>query len=690
MSRLLFSLLFVLLLAIAGKAQDHYSAQVDAVTNNITVYWHDVQYTTTSGYVVYWGKTSGVWIGNSGILATPMDYNSYVISPAVDASADKYYIRIERIPIAGIAEYTDFLAIRLQVSIINSGLAQLKWNTVSASQKGIYYIERKLGAGWELLNSMDYQTVPLVNDFTYNDTISEPYCSTPGVDITYRIRFVINGFSYTQSISNEVTKGPFFDNTPPADVIADTVSQYADGVTSGIVIGWTQPPGNDIKGYMIQRSEIVPPQYDSITTVPYGTNFYVDESVSACLKNYSYAVITIDKCGKKSAGTYVANYRKNIILSDFAIDGCERIAHLVWTAYHAMPGGLGGYQVFLSEAGNPFQLVANVAPTDTTYDHAGAFKSGLTYKYFVRAISLNSNASSSSCQKIGTYFGSQMPDSLVITQAGVINEAYVKVNFMLYPDNLIKKLQLERADKREGPYQVVNSMASNGFIVQNYFIYDSTADVNSQSYYYRLGYTDECAIEPMYSNDTVRTIYLESKEANPGSSLEWNPYESWNYGVDGYAVVRTVGALIDTLAMTSANDQSFFDGLSGVDILQGVCYRVIAREKPGNPQFAHAISVSNTSCVKQSPKVFVPNAFRPKGENSIFRPVTSFVAPNTFSMAVYSKWGAKIFESFNPDLGWDGRMDGSFAPLGIYFYVVHYKSLTGESFENKGTVLLLE
>lgn len=683
------SLLVFLFLALQVRAQDHYSAQVDPITNNITVNWHDVQPLTTANYVVYWGIVFGTWDGNSGSLP-PAAYSSYVCSPQVNAAASKYYIRIQRNPLSGPAEFIDFQSIRLQVTVVNAGLAKLDWNAVSNSEKGIYYIDRKSTAGWQLLASLDYNAMPVLNNFSLFDTISKPYCDPAGIDLTYRVRFIIDASSYTESISNEVTEGPFYDLTDPKDVINDTVSQYADGTISGIVIGWTQPPGKDIEGYMIQRSDIIPAKYDSIAFVPYGTNFFVDQSVSACLKNYGYAVITIDKCGKRSPGTYLPNHRKNIILSDFSIDGCERIAHLKWTAYHGMPGGLSGYQVFMSEAGKPFQLITTVPPADTVFNHNGLFKDGFSYKYFIRAMGASLSSSSSSCQKITTYAGTLLPDSIVITQATVVNEAHVKVNFLLYPDNIIKNLQLERADSREGPYSVVNSIVSSGFILEDYYIYDSTASVNSKSYYYRLAYKDGCSELPIYSVDTVRTILLQCKETEAGSHIEWNAWEQFNMGISDYTIFRTIGVTTSILSNVSPSQLDFNDDLAGVDVLQEVCYSVKANENPGNPQVDGAFSQSNTCCLKRSPKVLLPNAFRPEGENNILLPVCTNVDAYAFSMAIYNKWGEKVFETTNKDLGWTGRAHGSAAPMGVYFYLVKYRSLTGENFEKKGHVILLQ
>jgi PKD repeat protein len=59
----------------------------------------------------------------------------------------------------------------------------------------------------------------------------------------------------------------------------------------------------------------------------------------------------------------------------------------------------------------------------------------------------------------------------------------------------------------------------------------------------------------------------------------------------------------------------------------------------------------------------------PDDVNTIFHPVV--VNVKDFNMMIYSRWGNRIFESNDPDIGWDGYMsDGRLAGEGVYFYKV--------------------
>lgn len=84
---------------------------------------------------------------------------------------------------------------------------------------------------------------------------------------------------------------------------------------------------------------------------------------------------------------------------------------------------------------------------------------------------------------------------------------------------------------------------------------------------------------------------------------------------------------------------------------------------------ANGCTVSSSQIVEEAvPKIVLPNAFSPNGDNSndTFRPASS--CPVEYQLTVYSRWGSVIFHSTNVTVGWDGTYDGSPAPEGKYSY----------------------
>lgn len=73
-------------------------------------------------------------------------------------------------------------------------------------------------------------------------------------------------------------------------------------------------------------------------------------------------------------------------------------------------------------------------------------------------------------------------------------------------------------------------------------------------------------------------------------------------------------------------------------------------------------------------KIFMPTAFTPNGDglNDLFKPVVQSVDDGVYSFQVYNRWGQLVFETNDPEAGWDGEQFGREADEGIYTYVVRF------------------
>lgn len=87
----------------------------------------------------------------------------------------------------------------------------------------------------------------------------------------------------------------------------------------------------------------------------------------------------------------------------------------------------------------------------------------------------------------------------------------------------------------------------------------------------------------------------------------------------------------------------------------------------------------------------MPNAFSPNGDNvnDLYGPV--YDCPiNDFSMAIFNRWGEKVFETDNIERMWDGTFMGKEQPIGVFLYKVNYKdSLKNEKKLITGKVTLI-
>ena len=71
--------------------------------------------------------------------------------------------------------------------------------------------------------------------------------------------------------------------------------------------------------------------------------------------------------------------------------------------------------------------------------------------------------------------------------------------------------------------------------------------------------------------------------------------------------------------------------------------------------------------------------------NNVFIPVTTYVDFTEYEFMVYNRWGLKVFSTTNVDEGWSGGNN----EVGVYVYIVRYKTSKGEYIERKGSVTLL-
>jgi gliding motility-associated-like protein len=114
--------------------------------------------------------------------------------------------------------------------------------------------------------------------------------------------------------------------------------------------------------------------------------------------------------------------------------------------------------------------------------------------------------------------------------------------------------------------------------------------------------------------------------------------------------------------------------------LNSVCTDEIASEE-----------VKLTLCERDL-KIYIPTAFSPNGDgmNDELRVFGKSV--DTFSFAIFNRWGEIIFESNNINNLWNGGLknDGSNpVPAGQYSYVIQVFFTNGEKFEKRDTVMLL-
>jgi gliding motility-associated-like protein len=576
--------------------------------------------------------------------------------------------------------------ISLALVPLQAQIAHLVWTTTDTALTGTYYVERQVAPAvpsdpWDVIAIKAFD-----DTLEYNDTISFPYC-TP-TQFSYRIHFVAtpSGLDFYSDIEVVILPGAILPPNVQNVVVSITPANYP-------VLSWTQVPGSGISGYEITRYNGF--SWPVITKLPSDSASYTDKTARhVCDTSYRYIIVTLDKCGRRSAPDY--NLFAQTLKLDFPpIDPCDRLAKLSWNPYLRMPDTLGGYNIFRSDNNGPFIGIADITDTlQTTYADNYPFVSGHDYTYYIQAYSKNGPGKSVSCKKSQRFTGSSEPIFVYLTSVSVEANSFLRTSYHYEPVNTVAKMVLLRSDDGGTNFLPIDSVSvASGFLPQNSFLDDNTADVNSQSYSYMLMAVDSCGnirLESQISN----SIFLECSTLGDQNSINWNEFQLWLNGVKDYELYRTVEGLpVSGELLTTVNPAtlSYTDVLNGINPLNQVCYWVKAEEKPGNPYLTDAISLSNKCCIIREPRLFMPNAFHPGGTNYLFRPVqpTAYVDVQTFQMTIFNRWGQQIFETNDMFNGWDGMINGKDAPIDLYAYLITYTSMKGQDYTQRGTVSLI-
>lgn len=91
------------------------------------------------------------------------------------------------------------------------------------------------------------------------------------------------------------------------------------------------------------------------------------------------------------------------------------------------------------------------------------------------------------------------------------------------------------------------------------------------------------------------------------------------------------------------------------------------------------------------PNAFIPNTTGPGSRNAlnneVFLPLVQKVTK--FQMLVFNRWGELLFESFDPETGWDGYFQGKLCAQDVYIYRITAEYENGRTVTRTGDINLL-
>ncbi len=504
----------------------------------------------------------------------------------------------------------------------------------------------------------------------YNDTIS--VCSA---SINYQATLQDNSGCFS---SSNIQGGVYKDQKAPNQPYVDSISVLPNGNT---IIAWNIPKDLDIVKYQIFKKtggidQALTPYINGINntnftyTINVANNGWVGLYVSA-----------IDSCNNIS--TYDSLPRTMFLTSKY--DSCAYKTNLSWTPYRNMPQGVLEYRIYYSVNNSAFLQVGST--TQTNFVHTNVQPSA-NCCYFIRAINTSKTITSSSNRNCFFTQQLQAANFIYIKTATVIDKKTVQLKLYLDTAKKSTSLIIYRSTDAINFSAILSVPISN---TPFYDVVDETVDTKNLYYYYKAIVKDACGNERTQSQIT-KTILLkvaEDKEEIFSKHLSWTNYLGFNGGVSGYNIYRVVNEVQNTnaIATKGPTDTTFTDDISN-EAPNGskIEYVIEAVEGIGNSYGFVETSKSNNQDVYLEGRLFVPTAFAPNGKNKIWLPITHFIDKTDYSVSIYNRWGAKLFETTNDAVGWDGKN----ATPDVYVYLINYKNARGEYQQVKGTVLLME
>jgi len=75
--------------------------------------------------------------------------------------------------------------------------------------------------------------------------------------------------------------------------------------------------------------------------------------------------------------------------------------------------------------------------------------------------------------------------------------------------------------------------------------------------------------------------------------------------------------------------------------------------------------------------LYAPNAFTPDGDefNQLWNVTIDGIDRTSFNLKIYNRWGEVIWESNDPDAGWDGTYHGNIVQAGMYTWTIQVKDI---------------
>lgn len=305
------------------------------------------------------------------------------------------------------------------------------------------------------------------------------------------------------------------------------------------------------------------------------------------------------------------------------------------------------------------------------------------YCYYLKGINLCLQLGDSSYQACSAQELTEPMDSGYVFTATVTNNRYTKIIWQrsTEPDfgaYLLYRITGNGTWDPKTPLKTFSNLMDTSWT-------DSAVTVSDSVYCYRLRVADRCGHISTFSNVGC-TIVLQGKSVRYTHFLDWNLYQGWAMEAERQEVRRSDSTdVFRLLRRTNGSALNMADTSWGYEWGR-YQYKIVAYE---GRRGKDAYSESNVVTLVQPPVVFVPSAFSPNddGINDFWGWRSLFV--RDFHLTVYTRWGEKVFESFDPQSSWDGKYRNKEGGDQALIYQLNYVGFDDTRHQLRGMVYIL-
>lgn len=468
-------------------------------------------------------------------------------------------------------------------------------------------------------------------------------------------------------------------------VTVDTTTDFVD-------LSWNVNPAPDTYGYIIYT--LINGFWEPIDTV-YGINNtgYTYTGTNSANMAETFRIAAFDSCTTSNVPptfqtSALSPPHTTIFLTD-VYDICDKSVYLNWSHYQGWVEGVKHYEVIVSIAGSPFEVIATVASSENSFQHTSLYYDA-NYCYYIRAVSNNDSISYSNrnCR-----FTDRPSEAAFHYLAAASHNLFNEIELTCYTDGTasVQAYEVEVKGPLDQNFSTIASLTGNGtdFLTYN----DAAIFPERGAYQYKINLIDSCGNVGFVTN-VARTVFLEvtSDDVQMLNVLSWSAYQGFDGNIVEYRIYRGINGVFDAnpIGTTISGVRSYVDDVSGFFDSQGqFCYRVEAVESLNSYNLSQT-AFSNTVCATLDPVVYIPNAFIVYGENPIFLPIISLYDFSSYNLIIYDRWGGEIYVTQDRFEGWDGRgQSGDLKAEGTYVYYLTFDDRDGKEYQYRGFVTML-